>query len=355
MSDITKSVVAVLCLSASFAGWGMEGLSPSPGAGGARPFRPRCELKHIGPAPAAAADVFSPLRSNGLKKAAGVVAQDWFEKAKATLMKRGEVHTNVVDVLVAFDRSAMAWLAENGYGSRDEFAEICLRKMNWVLENSGLLDEFSFQLAGTAEVDVDVPQSYHAVAGYYDSDGNYEEEGYTDLSRVLDDATGDTTAGKRSPEWAALRAERELVCADVVSVLVASEESGTVGLAYSLDRMSIATPEYFSDHAYSVVCIGRVMKDHTQVHEIGHLMGAGHSDEMSAEYWGEDLLGPQLFQYSASAYFDGASAGAWAQWRYTVMGYNHPGWYDEYGEIFADEEPCFSSPLCREWRGQGRR
>ena len=98
MSDITKSVIAVLCLSASFAGWGMEGLFPSPGAGGARPFRPRCELKHIGPAPAAAVAV-SPLRSNGLRKAAGVVAQDWFEKAKATLMKRGEVHTNVVDVL----------------------------------------------------------------------------------------------------------------------------------------------------------------------------------------------------------------------------------------------------------------
>jgi len=35
MSDITKSVIAVLCLSASFAGWGMEWLSPSPGAGGA--------------------------------------------------------------------------------------------------------------------------------------------------------------------------------------------------------------------------------------------------------------------------------------------------------------------------------
>ena len=357
MSDITKSVIAVLCLSASFAGWGMEWLSPSPGAGGARPFRPRCELKHIGPAPAAAVAV-SPLRSNGLRKAAGVVAQDWFEKAKAKLMKRGEVHTNVVDVLVAFDRSAMAWLAENGYGSRDEFAEICLRKMNWVLENSGLLDEFSFQLAGTAEVDVDVPESYHAVAGYYDSDGNYEEEGYTDLSRVLDDATGDTTAGKRSPKWTALRAERELACADVVSLLVASETDGTVGLAYSLDRTSVVTPEYFSDHAYSVVCIERVMKDCTQVHEIGHLMGAGHSDQMDSDYYmgsdGVSLLGPQLFPYSAGMYFneaDGEGAASderdWL-WRYTVMGYNYPGpsWgLDIYGDpIFAAGEPCFSSP-----------
>ena len=354
MSDITKSVIAVLCLSASFAGWGMEGLSPSLGAGRARPVRPRCELKHIVPVETAAAAT-SPLGSRSLKMAASVVAQDWFEKAKAKLMKRGEAHTNVVDVLVAFDRSAMAWLAENGYGSCDEFAEICLRKMNWVLENSGLVDEFSFRLAGTAKVDVDVPASYHIVAGYYyDIDGNYNEDGYTDLSRVLDDATGDSTAGKRSPEWTALRAERELACADVVSLLVASENDGTVGLAYSLDRTSIATPEYFSDHAYSVVCIDRALTDCTQVHEIGHMMGAGHSDEMSTEFYPEEILGPQLFQYSAGAYFDAAQSGEDAQWRYTVMGYNYPGWYEVHtngwgkvytNEVFADEEPCFSSPL----------
>lgn len=287
MRAFAKSAIAILCLASCFAGWGTTGLSASFRAGGDRPVRPRCEVKRIGQAESVPAAVVSPLRSYGSKMAASVVAQDWFEKAKAKLMKRGEAHTNVVDVLIAFDRSAMAWLAENGYGSRDEFAEICLRKMNWVLENSGLLDEFSFQLAGTAEVDVDVPATYHAVDGYYydDSDGEYKPYEYTDLSRVLDDATGDSPAGKRSPAWTALRAERELACADVVSLLVASENDGTVGLAYSLDRTSIATPEYFSDHAYSVVCIDRVMKDCTQVHEIGHLMGAGHSDQMDPDYY----------------------------------------------------------------------
>ena len=345
MSDFTKRVIAALCLSACFAGLGMESLSPSFGGEMVRPLRPRCEVKRICPVESVPAAVLSPLGSYGRKMAASVVAQDWFEKAKAKLLKRGEAHTNVVDVLVAFDTSAKAWLADNGYGSSDEFAAICIRRMNDVLANSGLLGEFSFRLAGTAKVDVDVPKAYHAVEGYYDSNGRYWDYEYTDLSRLLDDAVGDSAAGKRSSEWAALRAERELTCADVVSVLVASEDSGTVGLAYSLDRMSIETPEYFADHAYSAVCIRRVMKDCTQVHEIGHLMGAGHSDEMSVDYWGADLLGPQLFPYSASAYFDAAPAGAWAEWRYTVMGYNLPGWYDEYGEVFADEEPCFSSPL----------
>lgn len=345
MGDFTKRAIAALSLSVCLAGWGMEGVSSSLGGDLVRPLRPHCEVKRIGPVEVIPGTMLSPLGSYGLKMASSVVAQDWFEKAKAKMLKRGEAHTNIVDVLIAFDRSAKAWLADNGYGSSDEFAAICLRRMNYVLANSGLLGEFSFRLAGTAKVDIDVPKSYHAVEGYYDSYGHYEEYEYTDLSQMLDDAVGDSSAGKRSSEWAALRAERELVCADIVSVLVASENSGTVGLAYSLDRMSIETPEYFSDHAYSVVCIDRVMKDCTQVHEIGHLMGAGHSDEMSVDYWGADLLGPQLFPYSASAYFDAAPAGAYAEWRYTVMGYNLPGWYDEYGEVFADEEPCFSSPL----------
>ena len=356
MRDFTKSAIAVLCLASCFAGWGTTGLSASFRADGDRPVRPRCEVKRIGQAESVPAAVVSPLRSYGSKMAASVVAQDWFEKAKAKLMKRGEAHTNVVDVLMAFDRSAKAWLADNGYGSCDEFAAICLRKMNWVLANSGLLEDFSFRLAGIAEVDVDVPESYHAVEGYYDSYGYYEEYEYTDLSRMLEDATGDSAG--LSSKWAALRAERELVCADVVSVLVASEESGTVGLAYSLDRMSIATPEYFADHAYSVVCIGSVASDNTQVHEIGHLMGAGHSDQMDPDYYrdadGVSLLGPQLFPYSAGMYFNEAdgdeAAGAerdWL-WRYTVMGYNYPGpgWgTDVYGDpIFAAGEPCFSSP-----------
>ena len=346
MGEFTKKAIAALCLSACFAGWGIDGQSTSLGGDGVRPLRPRCEVKRIGPVEAVPEVLRSPLGSYGLKMAASVVAQDLFEKAKAKLLKRGEAHANVVDVLIAFDKSAKAWLAENGYGSCDEFAAICLRRMNNVLANSGLLGEFSFRLVGTAKVDVDVPASYHAVDGYYDGDGYYVSYEYTDLGRVLDDAVGDSAAGKRSSEWAALRAERELVCADVVSLLVGSEDSGTVGLAYSLDRMSIETPEYFADHAYSVVCIGRVMKECTQLHEIGHLMGAGHSDEMNVDYWGEDLLGPQLFSYSASAYFDVAPAGADSEWRYTVMGYNLPGWYDEYGdEVFADEEPCFSSPL----------
>ena len=101
MSDFTKRVIAALCLSACFAGLGMESLSPSFGGEMVRPLRPRCEVKRICPVESVPAAVLSPLGSYGRKMAASVVAQDWFEKAKAKLLKRGEAHTNVVDVLVA--------------------------------------------------------------------------------------------------------------------------------------------------------------------------------------------------------------------------------------------------------------
>ena len=272
-----------------------------------------------------------------------------FAEYKAKFLARGEKNTNRVDVLIAFDRSALRWLERNGYADQEEFAAVCLDRMNQVLVNSELDGFFTFRLVGSPVVDIDVTNQYAACY----ADG-WE---YTEFGDVLDDVAGETPSWRKDsawrnvkdPAWKALRQVREQTCADVVSILVDSRNEGTVGLAWALDATSIKTLDYFSDLAYSICSIEAVSKDSTQVHEIGHLMGAGHSDEMDPEVYGEAMLGPQLFPYSSGHYFKTAGP-RWDEWHYTVMGYNYPGWEEkdpltgEMAPIFAYEEPCFSSP-----------
>ena len=266
-----------------------------------------------------------------------------FAEYKAKFLERGEKATNRVDVLIAFDQSALRWIEMNGYSGREEFAADCLDRMNQVLVNSGLDGYFTFNLVGAPAIDIDVTEQY--AARYADG---WE---YTEFSEALDDVAGETPTSRKDsawrnvkePAWAALRKVREQTCADVVSILVDSAREGTVGLAWALDGTSVKSLAYFSDIAYSMCCIEAVASDSTQVHEIGHLMGAGHSDEMDPEVYSEDMLGPQLFPYSSGHYFKTEEP---RKWHYTVMGYNYPGWTDEEsGEwIFAEEAPCFSSP-----------
>ena len=47
----------------------------------------------------------------------------------------------VVDILVCYDKDARGWISDKGYDTVD-FAEIQVARMNAVLENSGLLDDF---------------------------------------------------------------------------------------------------------------------------------------------------------------------------------------------------------------------
>ena len=316
-------------------------------------LRPPCEVKRLDVAEAMEKSVSpmyaSPAACTAFRKlAANHVEANQFEKFKAAFLKRGETVTNVIDVMIAFDRSAERWVKRNYQGGVANFAKDCLSKMNRVLANSGLDGCFTFNLVASPVVDIDVVEEYAAVDTYAAGDGYSERLEYTDYNAALEDAAGVSAAGKKSAAWKALRAERDLSCADIVSILVDSEMSGTVGLAYALDDVSINYPDYMSDVAYCMACIGTTQKDSTQLHEIGHLMGAGHSDEMDTSVWPADLLGPQLFSYSSSSYFDSSFPDDWPDWRYTVMGYNYPGpsWVDKYGYvIYAEEEQCFSSPL----------
>jgi len=209
-----------------------------------------------------------------------------------------------VDVLVAYDTLAEAWVEANG-GSLQGFAEIQVQKMNTAIANTGLDSCFRFRLVGT-----------YAIGG--SANGS--------VSAALPAAQGGGTLNGVS--WAGLHAKRDEVQADVVSVLIhkdVQQDYGGLGYALRADN-----EDSFADWAYNACMIRDVSVSHTMTHEVGHNMGAGHSDAMADK----SNCGPQYHSYSSGYYFT-----ANGEKYNTIMAYN----FDGYGN-FYQPVPYFSSP-----------
>lgn len=268
-----------------------------------------------------------PVTTKATGKSAKIVTSDTsFATMKAKWLARGEVETNVVDILVAYDKSAQAWLGEQEEyrdGGIDVFAAECVEKMNLALDNSGL-EEFRFRLAGVKAIDFDAKT-------VRTNDGG---QSIVDFDKLLDYATESS-----STVWKDLRATRDLVSADIVTILVDNgmEElgGGMVGLGYSLDAAQLGTYDDFADHAFNFCAISEVALDHTMTHEVGHNMGAGHADrdQMNEKRF---EVGPQLFRHSSAHYFELKDCRY-----YTIMGYNWDGFE---GSDMSIEAPFFSTP-----------
>lgn len=227
-----------------------------------------------------------------------------------------------VDVLVAYDTTASAWLTANSK-TGDDFAKAQVEKMNTVLANSGLKDTFAFRCVGT-----------HTGAFTFSSSDTFDN--------LLTNAVAGT-----GDAWAALRSDRDSVGADIVMILVdPGTTSGHVGHSMSMIpsvSKDGGTPErmwdisfdkaddwfkWFAERAYGACNIASVDDDYTMAHEVGHIMGAGHPNILDSD------PGPQLFPYSSAYMYDGANGTNYT----TVMGYNSNG-----GKSY-EVLPYFSSP-----------
>lgn len=245
--------------------------------------------------------------------------------------------TNEIDVLVVYDASAISWLASHRRSAKG-FAESQIAKMNAVLANSGLADDFRVTLRGVFAADFDVTRDC----------GN-------DKYEVLTVAVEQIVYGGWEQPWRAIRDERDRLGADVVMVIANSQPkaktvddiAGTVGISYGLEYDCLmglygwnkAAVNECRDSAYGACDIRVIETDNTFSHEVGHMLGAGHSDRLSPRY---SVPGPQLFLYSSALmYRDSIDR----RYYYTVMGYNSTdgGWFTPtYNEI-----PYYSSPDLR--------
>ena len=259
-------------------------------------------------------------------------------------MLKGEKLTNVVDVLIAFDKSGANWVRRNtDFGALASplpaFAQDRVQNMNNALANSGLGRLFEFRLAGVIEVSTDASKVV-------------DKKGRMDMDRLVDYVSGyrkDANAA-RLADWKKIRARRNSTGADLVSLLVQGGGTSSVGLGFALDNHSIRDPR-FPDYAYNVCSVSVAAYDHTITHECGHNMGAGHAQMYDAA---AGYSGPQLYSYSLGHYFDVTNAqGVVIDHCATIMAYNDDGLaalHEQEWNAYADAN-CVNvdgvrTPLC---------
>ena len=267
---------------------------------------------------------------------AALQAPQTFSSSLLRASVRRETQLNVVDVLIAYDRSAQNWLSANDKGTPLAFARARVAEMNACLANSRV-QAFTFRLVGIVCIDEDASR-YRDRYGYVDLDSILSKKIVNEFGRVV--ATG---------EWAKIPDQREALGADIVSVLVAAGRQGVVGLGYSLEDSfqddfsgNPALIPAFGDWAYNICSIEVVDEDYSLLHEIGHNMGCGHPDATCASRNYMDL-GPQLYSYSSGYYFWIGDEGF-----YTIMGYNFGGLRPDGSssdQAMFTAIPYFSSPL----------
>ena len=203
----------------------------------------------------------------------------------------------VVDVLVAQDVHAAKFASRQGM-THEEFAELTLQQANLVLERSGLLDEFSFRLV------------HSVVLG-----GSLGD----DLSRALQHVSAGIPLNGIDLRTS-IHLARDRHGADVAVALMDGSSGSMAGISQGLGGYAYLR-NAGSERAHCV-CDMRAAMGYTLAHELGHILGAGHSDQQ------EIYQGPQLFEFSAGCY-----GGDW----HSVMAYAKEGHLRPIGRFSSPE------------------
>ena len=220
-----------------------------------------------------------------------------------------------IDVMFAYDQSAAKWLNANEVDGSNLAVRVVERMIS-VWPATHLDEHFSFRLAG-------VMTSAAEATG---------TAGGERLANVCQSVANAKT-GAATGAWKDIHSARDRFGADVVVVLVDSNEEGdgavSDGVSWSMGKSKINNLSEFAPWAYSVCGIQDVDRSHVVVHEVGHVMGAGHSDLLV------DGPGPQLYPYSSAYHFTDVEGNK----RHTIMGYPYTSASDFGYRLY----PAFSS------------
>ena len=233
---------------------------------------------------------------------------------------------HIIDILVAYDAPAVTWLEDAGLTPAD-FAEIEVAKMNAVLENSGLLKDVRFRLTGVRTLSVKVADL-----------GKGNDGRFRSALDLLDYASQQTL--QPGSDYRGVIEARYSCGADIAVVLAhTGTTSGTLGASYGFQDSasgwdSKSNLAYRGRTAFCVCEIASVEAGYVMVHEVGHVLGAGHFPAALVNPAQIDP-GPQLFGYSSAHLFDYAG-----ERYFTIMGYPFDG-YEGTGFIPVG---YFSSP-----------
>ena len=212
---------------------------------------------------------------------------------------------SIVDILVAFDQGAKAKCTELGFDGIDDFADYAVNKMNTVLENSQLNDQFEYRLAGVVEID-----------------GSWTK---IDQALLL-------SMRAREGKFSKLSQQRDKYGADTITLLIDRTSGNTSGVGFEYSDAIGETIEKFDNGNYACnVCdINTVYSRYTMSHETGHNMGCGHSNRQGSN------SGPGRYSDSCGYHFTDANNVR----RGTVMAYTYAG-DDSY---YYNPAPYFSTP-----------
>ena len=230
-----------------------------------------------------------------------------------------ETNLKVIDLFVAYDQSAKAWLESQGR-ELQEFAQDNVDRMNTCLANSGLAGDFTFRLVGAEAFAVDT--------------------GAKTLDSILlnDIQTKATATGVMKQVWD----RRDALHADLFSfvtgggikgsqrglgfTLGADPAGGTYGIAESIGLAGLADDDWrellADSYCCNVVAVEALAEagDYTLAHEVAHNMGCGHVDPAETGWSG-------TYSFSCGRQFSASQI--------TVMGYPSAG---------VSVVPYFSSP-----------